>query len=98
MVCFVHKLELIDHKYQTNGTVRDDHFNGKFLFLMMVYVPFGTDHQSMYFISTRFLKDKIYGVCVPQFQLFHIRDTTNSVHKQLVDLCRDLDYMWWGNQ
>ena len=34
MVDFVNKLELNDKKYQTNGNVRDENYNGKFLFPM----------------------------------------------------------------
>ena len=62
MVDFVNKLELIDQKYQTNGNVRDENYNGKFLFTMNYFFSFGTDLQSMYFMSTRFLKDMINGV------------------------------------
>ena len=39
------------------------------------------DRQSMYFMSTVFLKDNIYGVRVPQFQLAFIHDTTYHSHK-----------------
>ena len=49
-------------------------------------------------MSTIFLRYKIDGVRVPQFQLAYINDTTHPSHKKLVELCRDVNYMWWGNQ
>ena len=49
-------------------------------------------------MSNIFLKDKIYGVCVLPFQIAYIRYTTNTPHKNLVKLCRNVNYMWWGNQ
>ena len=49
-------------------------------------------------MSTRFLKDKIYGVHVPKFQLAYIYDTTQPSHKILVKLCCEMNYMWWENQ
>ena len=69
MVNFLNKLELIDQKYQTNGNVRDGNYNGNFLFPMRDFVSFGTDCQSMYFMSTEFLRDNINGFCITQFQL-----------------------------
>ena len=69
MVGFVNKLDFSDQKYQTNGNLRDENYNGNFLFPINDFVSFGTYRQSMYFMSTRFLKDKINGLCVPQFQL-----------------------------
>ena len=41
MVNFVNKLELSDQKYQTNGNVRDENYQGKLLFTMMEFVSFG---------------------------------------------------------
>ena len=67
MVYFVNTLELSDQKYQTNSKVRDENHKGKFLFPMKVFVSFGTDRQSMYFMSNKFLKFKLNGFCVPQF-------------------------------
>ena len=61
-------------------------------------MSFGTDRQSMYFMSTIFLKDNINGVRVPKFQLDYIRDTTHPSHKYLVKFCRELHYMWWVKQ
>ena len=58
----------------------------------------GIDCQSNVFMSNRFLKDKIDGVRVTQFQLAYIRDTTHNSHKNLVTLCREVNYMWRGNQ
>ena len=52
----------------------------------------------MYYISTRYLKEKITGVCVPQFKLYYICDITNPSHTNLVKLCREVQYMWWGNK
>ena len=65
MVDFVNKIELSDQKYKTNATAIYDNCNEKFLFTMMEFVSFGTYIQLMYFMSTRLLKDKIYGVHVP---------------------------------
>ena len=61
-------------------------------------MSFGTDRQLMYFMSNRFLKDKIYGVCVRQFKIACISNTTHSSHKTLVKFCRGVHYMWWLNQ
>ena len=66
---FLNKLKLSDQKYQTNGNLRYDNYNGKSLFTMKNVLSFSTDNQSMYFMSTRFLKGKINGVCVTEFQL-----------------------------
>ena len=49
----------------------------------------------MYFMSTIFLKDNTDGFCVPQFQIYYIRDTTHPSHKNLVKLCCKLHSMWW---
>ena len=62
------------------------------------FVPFGTDGQSMYLISTRFLKDKIDGVSVPKFQLDYICNRTHPLHKNSVKLCCEVNYMRWVNQ
>ena len=51
---------------------------------MKEFVSFRTDCQSMYFISTGFLKYKIGVVCVPQFQLSYIYNTTHSSHENFV--------------
>ena len=60
---------------------------------MKYFVSFGTDRQSMYFMSTIFLKDNINGVRVPQFQLAYIRDTTQTSHKNVVRLCGEVHYL-----
>ena len=52
----------------------------------------------MYFMATRLLKDKIDEFCVSQFQLALICDTTHPLHKFLSNVCREVQYMWWGNQ
>ena len=65
---------------------------------MKEFVSFGTDHNSMYFMSTIFLKYNIYIVCNPQFQLAYIRNTTHPSHKKLVELCCEVHYTWWGDQ
>ena len=98
MVDFLNKLDLSYQKYQANGNVRRKHYKGKLLFPMKGFVPFGTDHQSMYFMSTRFLKDHINGVHVPQFQIAYIFETTCPPHKHLVKLCWEVHNMWWVNQ
>ena len=97
MVDFLNKLELSDQKYQNNGNLRDEHYNGKFLFPMKYFVSFGTDCHSMYFMSTRFLKKNINGVRVPKFQFSYICNTTHPSHKNLVGLCCEVNYMWWVN-
>ena len=86
------------NKYQTNVTVEDESYNGKLLFFMKEFVSFGTDLQSIYFMSTRFLKDKIGGVCVPQFQLSYIRNTTHPLHKNMVKFFHGMHYICQGNQ
>ena len=58
----------------------------------------GTYCWSLYFISTRFLKYNIYGVHVPQFKLDYIHDKNHHPHRNLVKLCRKVNYMWWGNK
>ena len=68
------------------------------IFPMNDFVSFCTDRQSMFFMSTRILKDQINGVCVPPFQLAYISDTTHSSHRNLVWLCCEVHYMWWKNQ
>ena len=49
-------------------------------------------------MSTRFLKYRIGGVDVPQFQLYYIRDTKYPLHKIMVKFCHELRFMWWVNQ
>ena len=49
--------------------IRDENYNENLLFPMKDFLSFGTYLQSKYFMSTRFLKDNIYEVHVPQFQL-----------------------------
>ena len=56
MVYFVNKLELSDQKYHTNANVRYEYYKEKFLFPMKDFVSFGTDFQSMYFMSIILLK------------------------------------------
>ena len=52
----------------------------------------------MYFMSTILLKDNINWVRVPQFQINYIRDTTHRSHKNTVELCCEVYYMWWVNK
>ena len=87
MVDFVNKIEFSDQKYHTNGNVRDEHYNEKFLFPMNYFVPLITDCQSMYFISTRFLKYNINGFRAPHFQLYYIHDKIHTSLKQLFKFC-----------
>ena len=98
MVDFLNKLELSGQKYRVHGTVIDDNHTGGFLFPMKYFVSFGTDYKSMYFMSTRLLKDNIDGVCVPQFQLDYIHNSTHPSHKYMVKLCREVHYIWWVNK
>ena len=65
---------------------------------MKDFVSFRTDRQSMYFISTIFLKDNIEGFHVTLFKLDYILDTNYPLHKILVKLCHEVHYMWWRNQ
>ena len=65
---------------------------------MRDFTFFVTDNQSMFYMSNRFLKEKIYGFHVPQFQLAYIRDKKHPLHKILVELYHDVNYVWWGNQ
>ena len=57
-------------------------------------LPLNTDFQSMYFLSTRFLKDKMNEVFVPLFQLAYIFETTHNQQTNLVKLCCEGHYMW----
>ena len=45
MVSFVNKLKFNDNTYQTNGTLRDEGYQRKFLFTMTDLVSFGADRQ-----------------------------------------------------
>ena len=98
MVNFVNKLDLSDQKHQTNGNKRDEDYKKRLLYSMDYFVSFGTDHQSIYFMSTRFLRYKINVDRVPNFQLVYIRDTSHTSHKYLVKLCCKVHYMLWENQ
>ena len=88
-----YKVESNDHKYKTNGTVRYENYEGKFLFHTKYFVLFGTDSWSMFFMSTRFLKDSIDEVRVPQFQLYYIIDTKHTSYKYLLQVCHNVNYM-----
>ena len=81
-------------KNQTNGTVRDDSYKGNCLFTTKYFVSFGTDHQSMFYMLTIFLKENIDGVSVPQFQIYFIKNTSHTSHKNSVKLCIDVHHMW----
>ena len=80
MVYFVNKLELSDKKYLDNGNVIDENYNYNFLIPIKDFVLFGTYFQSMYFMSIVFLKDKINGFRVTQFQLAYICDINHPSH------------------
>ena len=54
MVGFVNKLEFNGWKYQTNGTILDESYKKKLLFPIKDLVSFGTDCQSLFFMSTIF--------------------------------------------
>ena len=98
MIHFVNKLEFNDQKYQSNGSVRDDNYRIKLLFTIEEFVSFVTDRQSMFYMWTIFLRDKFYGVRVPQYQLVYIHDKNHPLNKNLTDLCCDVNYVRWGNQ
>ena len=59
MVDFVNKLDTSYQKYQTNENVRYENYKGNLSYPMKDFVSFGTDFQSVYFMSTIFLKYKI---------------------------------------
>ena len=80
MVNFLHKLDLSDQKYQTNGVLRDENDKEKLFFPIKYFVSYGTYRQLMYFMSNIFLKDKIDGFCVQQFQLAYISKKTHPSH------------------
>ena len=96
MVDFMNKLELSDQKYQTNGNIIDENYKGKFLFTIKYFVSFGTDFQSMYFMSTIFLKDKIHGVRVTKFQLAYIRKSTHLSYKKWLNCV--VEYITYGGE
>ena len=56
MVCFVNKIDSSEQRYQNNETVIYKNYKLKFLFPIKDFLLFGTGCQSMYFISTKFLK------------------------------------------
>ena len=98
MIKSVNKLELSDKKYLANGNVIEKNYKGNFLFPMKEFVSFRTDLQSMYFMPIRFLKDKIDGVCIPKIStILNLRHNLPFTY-YLVKLCREVQYMWWGNQ
>ena len=82
MVDFVNKLDSSDQKYLTNGIVRDESNKRKLFFTMKDFVSFGAYHQSMYLMSTILLKYKIDVLCVPQYQLTYIHNTTHTSYKE----------------
>ena len=61
---------------------------------MKGFVSFGKYQQSIYFMSTRFSKEKTNRVRVPQFQLACICDTNHRSHKHLVKLCCEVHDLW----
>ena len=65
MMNFVNRIEL-SLKTQTNGNVRDENYKENLLFTLEDFVSLVTYHQSMYFMSIRFIKDNINGVHVTQ--------------------------------
>ena len=69
-----------------------------FSFPINDFVPFVTYCQSMFYMSTRFLKYDIYGVYVPQFQLAYIYDKNNTLHNDIFILFCGVYCMWWWNQ
>ena len=48
---------------------------------MKGFVSLGTDFQSILFLPTILLKDKIFGGRAQKFQLVYICDKTNPSHK-----------------
>ena len=62
------------------------------------FVSFVTYHQSMFYMPTRLSKYNIYCICVPQFQLSYISNTTNTLHKNLFGMFHNVRFMWWGYQ
>ena len=83
MISFIYLLEFNDHIFHTNETVIDYNYKCRLLFTKRECFSFGTDIQSLFYTSNRFLKNNIDGVCVPQFQRDYICDTTHTLHKIL---------------
>ena len=82
MMNFVNKIELNYQRQKNSGNQIDENYKRKFLFTVKDSVLFGKYRQSMYFMSTIFLKDNIDAVRVPQFQLAYIRNTNHTSHKR----------------
>ena len=98
MIDFFNQLESNYKNYQTNLTFREENYKGRFLFNVKYFLLLVTYHQSMFYMSNILLKENINSVRVPQFQLNCIYTTTNPLHKNVVKLYCDMNYMWLGNQ
>ena len=55
MTDFFNTLELNYHKYQSNGTVIEENYKGRILFIIQGFFSFGIDRQSILFMSNIFL-------------------------------------------
>ena len=65
---------------------------------MTEFVLFGKDLHPVYFMPNIFLKDNINRLRFTKFYLAYIRNKTHTPHKEMVKLCREVHYMWLGNQ
>ena len=97
MMNFVNKLDLSDQKYQTDENIKYENYKEKLIFTIKGFLSSVTDCQSINIMLDISFKENIDGVHVPQFQLAYIHDTTHPSHKK-VKVCREIHYMWWGNQ
>ena len=94
MVGFLNKLKVSYQNFLTNGNIRDENYWQKLLFSMNDFVSFSTDCQSIYFMLTIFLKNKINVVRVTPFKLSYNHDTSHPSQRKLVKVCCELHYMW----
>ena len=95
MIDFVNILELNNQIYESNGNLGEVSLRGKFLFTMKEFVSFGTDIQSMLFMTNILLKEKIDYICVTQFKISYIHYKYLPSHKHLFHYDH---YMWRGDQ
>ena len=69
MVEFINRLYLNYHEYQKNVTLINEYYKGKKLLPMNIFFEICNRYSINVFMPNIFLKDNIYGLCMPQFQL-----------------------------
>ena len=52
---------------------------------------------NQFYMLTIFLKNDVYGVSVPQFQLAYICDISNTLYNNLIHIFRYVHYMCWAS-